>query len=151
MVMLDLGGSSGWVWALFKVEPRVFAGGLDAERTGQRGYSRVLAGATGGLWLPLTGETGRGGCGPGGELSSGRGCETEKRCLEGSQGAVKFGFFGEHVVLGKMSSPGREGHQGRTCLLRGGDMSRRCSRKREEDPEEGVGAVGWARDSRGLS
>lgn len=21
--MLDLGGSSGWVWALFKVEPRV--------------------------------------------------------------------------------------------------------------------------------
>lgn len=97
----------------------------------------------------MTGETGRGGCGPGGELSSGRGCETEKRCLEGSRGAVKFGFFGEHVVLGKMSSPGSEGHQGRTCLLRGGDMSRRCSRKREEGQEEGVRAVGWARDSQG--
>lgn len=45
----------------------------------------------------------------------------------GLPGAVKFAFFGDHVVLGKISSPGSEGHPRRTCLLRGGEMSRRCS------------------------
>ena len=71
--------------SLFK-EPRVFASGLDEgvrERRGQRGNSKVLTGASGGLWLPLTdGGTGRAGCGlEDGQLGSGRGCEAERRCL----------------------------------------------------------------------
>lgn len=71
--------------SLFKVEPRVFASGLDEgvrERRGQRVYSKVLTGASGGLWLPLTDMgTGRAGCRlEDGELGSGCGCETE-RCL----------------------------------------------------------------------
>lgn len=39
MVTLDSSGSSDWVWALINVEPRVFAGGLDAsmEKKGPKG------------------------------------------------------------------------------------------------------------------
>lgn len=73
-------GNSGWIGVLFKVEPGVFADGLDVhmrERRG-RGYSKVLAGASEGQWQPqpFRWEDGKSRVGNG-ELGSGCGSQTE--------------------------------------------------------------------------
>ena len=121
-------GNSGWIGVLFKVEPGVFADGLDVhmrERRG-RGYSKFLAGSSEGLWLPLTdGRTGRAGWGMG---SLAPDAVLRLRCLG---------------PMGRTSSPGNQGPGGwgGGAEVWGDDW--RCSQERRKRGQRtGLGAPG---------